>query len=236
MVRTLLTSALLSGTAFFSHAPALAETVYSPARLLEGERSIESLIEVPEALPAGLYIVQCETWISTSGQPRWLGCHSDRKLPEDLVAIVERAGVQAAFAPARRDDKPMQARMQLSVRIYVGRGGPLVLAVPNNGADADKYGLLYTAPQRLTGIRWPVLTRVRDAYLKDNPLLIWLMLDVNEAGKVTQAALRNASQADADLVTAFELQMRQLEFIPGFFEGKPTSMMHVEPLYSDKPR
>src|SRR5688572_27525601 len=137
-----------------SAAPVSARTDYSPARLLEGDRSIESLLRLPEHLPIGLHIVRCETWISAQGRARGSRCYSETEPPGNLLKRVELASEEASYAPATRDGNAIQACMPLMVRVYVAKDGPLVLAVPNSGTEEAKHGLLYSAPQRLTRIRW----------------------------------------------------------------------------------
>jgi hypothetical protein len=124
--------------------------------------------------------------------------------------------------------------MPLMVRVYVAKDGPLVLAVPNNGTEEGKHGLLYSAPQRLTPIRWPMYWEY-DAKAQYGSMLLWYRLEVDVQGKVTASSLTNASESPPHLVNHFESQVGRLEFIPGFVDKKPTAMVYVKPLYNDYP-
>jgi hypothetical protein len=230
MSRTILSLAALFAW-LLSISPAAADSVFTPARLLEGERSIEALLDVPDSLSAGLHVVMCETWITARGRAKDFDCYTEERRVELLLTEVELAGRQAAYAPAMRNEEAIAAYVLLSVRIYVTGGEPLILAVPNNGAEREKYGLLYSAPQRLTEIDWPGAPTF-DSMLQHDRMLVWQVIDVDERGKVTGYSLRNASRTHGHLVDQFRAQIAAFEFIPGFFERKPRAMRYIEPLYS----
>ena len=229
-MRTMVVRCLLGAALSYPLLVWASDPIYTPARLLEDERSIEALLQIPSGLPNGLYTVQCKTWIMKSGRPWHFACRSDQKLLHDLVRSVEFAGGKAWFVPATRNGGAVEARMLVTVRVYVTSEGPLTLAVPNSGTEVDKYGLLYTAPQRLTRIDWPAIPH--DAIMKDSTLL-WAVLLVDERGKVMEFGLKNASHTDTGFAIQFRAQLGTLRFIPGSFEGKPASMMYVEPFYSE---
>jgi hypothetical protein len=230
MLRIIFAIAVLVGAALASQTPAsAADPVYSPARLLQGEHSIESLLQLPPALPNGLHIVPCKTWVSERGRSHDFKCHTEEKLPEGLVESVVAAGRQADYAPATLNGRRIRAHMLVTVRISVDANGSSIMAVPNDGAEADRFGLLYTAPQRLTMIDWRRSTTSRPAYIKDKPLLLWQIAHVDERGKSTDFELKNASRAHPDVVTYFKQQLAGVQFIPGSFEGKATPMLYVEP-------
>ena len=216
------------GLAFLCPTLVWAGSIFSPARLLEGEGSIESLLHVPQDLPRGLYVVRCEVLVSVRGQARAVGCYSEKEPPGQLLSRVEHAASEARYGSAIRDGQPIEAYMQLMVRVYVAGDGSLVLAVPNNGADVDRYGLLYTAPQRLTKITWPM-------WYEHYRLLLWPKLSIDEQGKVTAFTITDASGTPVHLVHHFESQMKALEFIPGFFDRKPRPMLYVKALYTNPP-
>jgi hypothetical protein len=57
------------------------------------------------------------------------------------------AGRQARFIPAIRDGERIEVFMVSSTLVHIGKDGPLVLTVQNNGPDRERYGLLYSAAQ-----------------------------------------------------------------------------------------
>ena len=73
---------------------------------------------------------------------------SDWPAPDDLRQAVVYATRISLFLPATRDGEPVDVWATLMVIVDTRLAEPLILAVPNNGADTARYGLLYTAPQR----------------------------------------------------------------------------------------
>jgi len=93
-----------------------------PARLTEGPDSIESHLRIPEGVPPGRYVVQCEAWLRRSGKVRTFLCYSAEKKHGPLVTAVALAGRQARFVAATRDGKPAEVSMQVMVRIDITTG------------------------------------------------------------------------------------------------------------------
>jgi hypothetical protein len=89
-----------------------------------------------------------------------------------------------------RDGEPADVYMVLMVHVSVTKDGPLVLAAPNNGIDAARYGLLYTAPQRFNEFYW--VENSLGPKRVDRDVLIWQHLQIDEHGKVIQRASASA--------------------------------------------
>ena len=62
--------------ALFVWAPTLVFSADSPARLKDGEHSIEQQLHVPETIERGRYVVMCEAWVSKFGNARNFECYS----------------------------------------------------------------------------------------------------------------------------------------------------------------
>ena len=117
--------------------------------------------------------------------------------------------------------------MVIMVRTVIGRGEPLVLVLPNNGVEHKRYGLFYIAPQRFNEFSWG------SAYEGAPPgTLIWQELWIDEHGNVTKSQTTNASGARVKDVEAVRRSVENMQFMPGFFEGKPVPMRYVEPAFS----
>ena len=196
-----------------------------PARLTEGPDSIESHLRIPEGVPPGRYVVQCEAWLRRSGKVRTFLCYSAEKKHGPLVTAVALAGRQARFVAATRDGKPAEVSMQVMVRIDITSQGPLVLAVPNNGVEAERYGLFYTAPQRFNEFIW----HGNHDPLKSSDILLWRKLRIDELGKVIEYRLENVGNVPQSFVDVLAGQVERMEFMPGYYEGKPVPMAYIEP-------
>lgn len=208
--------------------PALAGPAATPARLREGPDSIESLLRLPEGLEQGRYIIQCEALVRENGNTRKFICYSAHEEWRPIVLAVAAAGRKAKFIPATRDGAPAQVYMLLMVRIDVTDRGPLVLALPNNGVEAQRYGLFYIAPQRFNEFGWGY----KDVGMEVGRVLIWQKMHIDEHGNVSQYVLMNASDTAPYFVERIEVGVRRMKFMPGLYEGKPVPMYYVEPAFN----
>jgi hypothetical protein len=110
MVRALLLVMLLQGL------PAWAE-VLTPARLTDGEYSIEQLVRLPKDLQPGHYEIHCQAAVRRQGRAQSLICYHPDKSLRHLVGAVAVAGRRARFVPATYDGATVDAFMLLMVRI-----------------------------------------------------------------------------------------------------------------------
>lgn len=206
-----------------------AHAASTPARLTLGEESIEELIEVPDDMPLGRYKVRCEGMVLPNGEAGQFNCYSDQ-VHALLIEATARAVREAKFTPATVNGKKLGVYMSLMVIIQItkDKDDPLVLAVPNNGADADRYGLFYSAPQRYNSFRWRpdrFITRLR----KD--LRIFMNASVDEHGKVTQHSVTNVFGATPQLLEMLDRRIETMKFIPGYFHRKPAPMRYAELIF-----
>jgi hypothetical protein len=196
------------------------------ARLTDGPDSIEQLLHLPEGLAAGRYVVQCEAWVRKKGRARRFICYSAEKQAA-LVEAVRAAGRRARFVPATRAGRKVDVYMLVMVQIDTTQREPLILAVPNNGVEAERYGLLYSAPQRFNEFTWNADNWNR----RSGHILLWQNLHIDEDGKVLECVVTNASGVPAFFVKRIEEQVKRMEFMPGYFEGKPVAMFYTEPVF-----
>jgi hypothetical protein len=214
--------------------PLLAHGEVTPARLREDEYSIESQIRLPEDLERRRYDVYCEVRVMMTGRPRDVSCYAlDASIPRKLVHAVSAAGMHSRFVPATRDGKPVEIYMVLMARILVTKQEPLVLVLPNNGIEHERYGLFYIAPQRFNEFYWGTgWVPYFNSHVSDPDVLVWQELWIDERGTVTNSRLTNRSGAPPAVIKEIGKSMAKMQFIPGFVEGKPVPMHYAEPAYS----
>ena len=206
---------------------ASAHAASTPARLTDGEHSIERLLHIPVDVPPGRYTVQCEAFVDKPGRARYFKCYSREGVPLSLESAVIKAVGRASFIPATRDDVPVAVSMLIMVRIDVTAEGPLVLVLPNNGIEASRYGLFYTAPQWFKGFNlghhWNLVDAINAWVL--------LKLSIDEHGKIVAHEVINDSGAPSWMVDKVEEGIEHMEFLPGLFNGKPVPMEYVKPIH-----
>lgn len=150
-------------------------------------------------------------------------------MPQKLVSAVTDAGWKAKWVPATRDGWRVSIYMVLSARILITDGTPLVLVVPNDGADAARYGQSYTAPQRFNEFSWD------DEFTHRSPRVVWVWqrLVIDEHGALKDAVLGNVLGAPDPIVQQIPRSVLQMKFMPGLYEGKPVPMVFVDPAFRD---
>lgn len=198
--------------------------------MVVGERSIEALLRVPNKLEAGRYEVQCEAFIDRGGFARYTRCYPGARgmlPPSNLRQAVAYATRISKFAPATRNDEPVDVWVTLMVIIDTRLAEPLVLAVPNNGADAARYGLLYTAPQRY---EYTMFDRPWQRPHKAYREVVWVEFQIDELGAMKDFRLTNNADVSQEWVDRVRAAAQEFKFIPGQHEDKPMPMLYLEPL------
>jgi hypothetical protein len=204
----------------------------SPAKLVVGHHSIEALLSVPSVLERGRYAVHCEAHILRTGRASQVYCYAmEAPAPDYLVDAVTKAALGARFVPAVRDREPIDVYAVLMVLIDTTLAEPLILAVPNNGVERKKYGLLYTAPQRV--IDKPSWGLPAARYFGRRPdRFVLMQFQVDEHGKVGDLSFRNLTDENPKTIHYIEERAREYAFLPGYHEGRRVPMLHVEPSFS----
>jgi hypothetical protein len=221
---------LLLSIALFSAGSLPARAADSPAQMVVGERSIEALLRIPGKLEPGRYEVQCEAFIDRGGFARYTRCYSmsaGPAPPPDLRQAVAYATRISRFAPAMRNGEPVDVWATLMVIVDTRSEEPLILAVPNNGADTARYGLLYTAPQRYG---YTMFDRPKGRPHKAHREVVWVEFQIDEYGAMKDFRLTSDTEVPEDWVAWVRAAAQDFKFIPGQHEGKPVPMLYLEPL------
>ena len=200
-----------------------------PAQMVSGKRSIEELLRIPKSLPPGRYSLHCGLLIGTSGWVLFARCYSPNGwAPYELQKAVMYAAKTSLFVPATRKGKRVEVFTTVTVLIDTTLGDALILAVPNDGADAARYGRLYSAPQRYGGshISRPDL-RLHDPV---RTAVVWMELQIDEHGVMTNCKVMNHTDAPDWWVNEVNRAAKQMTFIPGNNNGKPEPMLFVQPM------
>jgi len=114
--------------------------------------------------------------------------------------------------PATRAGIAANVYLVLAVLVDTRLGEPLVLAIPNNGADRGRYGLLYTAPQRFVDLQ-PRSTLPPLGVRSDS--ILWMKMRIDENGKVTDYSFENAERTSIRAIEKSEKSIASMEFMPG---------------------
>ena len=110
-----------------------------------------------------------------------------------------------------------------------------VSAVGVAGVLADAYllGAVAAGPEASEMVRFnEFVWNSRSLNGAPEGTLIWQDLWIDEHGNVTDSKVTNATGAPNVDVKAVRRSVENMQFMPGFFEGKPVPMRYREPAYS----
>lgn len=219
----------------------------SLAKFVVDADSIESLLRLPDDLEPARYAVHCEAAVMRTGTLARVFCYTlDDVAPRQLLSAVSLAASRAKFVPAVHEGTPIDVYMLFMVLIDTRPAEPLILAVPNNGVEKQKYGLLYAAPQRIlksaggsSGVVYVSdgmnrrLDRSPDQNLGGAAnMVVWMQFVVDERGNVQDFRLDKATKASDRIMRSLEKRSRETTFLPGSHERRPRAMIYAEPFFS----
>lgn len=219
----------------------------SLAKFVVDENSIEAQLRLPEGIEAARYEIHCEAAVLRTGTLARVFCYSlDTPVPRRLLSAVSLAANRAKFVPAVREGEQIDVYMMFMVLIDTRPAEPLILAVPNNGVEKQKYGLLYAAPQRILknegGSRGDVyvsdgMGRRMDQSPDQNlggqaDMVVWMQFVVDERGDVQDYRLDKATKASDRIMRYLEKRSRETKFLPGSHERRTKAMIYAEPFFS----
>lgn len=125
------------------------------ARFVDGDRSLQELIEFPDIDDDVAAIVYCRTLILEDGQIYGNVCFPSKIVNKSFKIAVETAIRSAKATPAIVDGKPYITRIFYRVIFFQKDGVAETVVFSNWGTDVDRLGNNYEAPQRYTYPTFP---------------------------------------------------------------------------------
>lgn len=194
----------------------------TPARFVDGDLSLQKLIEFPDVDHDVLTVMYCFVYVMRSGELRRNHCFLSESVDRPFRIAVDTAVELARASPATVDGKSHFIALYYRV-IFLQKDGVAEVGVyPNWGNHVDKYGLSYEAPQRYTQSIYPE---------KCNALnfLLATML-IGEDGTLTGDVAFSGGEGMhmewcKESVKAIHLNAK---YIPGHKDGQPVEATFVE--------
>jgi len=125
------------------------------ARFVDGDRSLENLIEFPDIEGDFLEVVHCVAWVVSYGRVRSNTCFASAFRDQRFGEAIESAISSARVTPAIVDGNPRSVQFYYRV-VFLQKGGSTDIGVyPNWGHDVDMLGPYYEAPQRYNELFFP---------------------------------------------------------------------------------
>lgn len=199
----------------------------SLARFVEGERSLQNLIEFPEADGDVMVNLRCLAVIDVTGKIPFNHCYTAENEYRPYERAVTNAARSARAVPASAEGRKWEVELYYQV-LFVKQGERKgVFVLPNWGFESEDYGLAYSGPQRykdplagLTGCErsgqaFPFMATIKvggDGTTQGK-------VSIDEAGSVSPRR---------DCVDGIQAYHDASGYIPGEFEGQPIEATHIE--------
>ena len=193
-------------------------TKYSLASFVDGDKSLQSLIEFPSTEGDVLEVVDCRAWIGRSGYIRKNWCFPSTNKRTSYRRAVEKATrlaeVEAAVVDGETHDTAIAYRV-----IFLRQEGVAQIAVYENwGSDSANLGADYQAPQRYSKLLPPEVCDPRTAGVG---YIVSMVIDAqgNLASDVDVSPIGQRSKRSC--VSKIKSVYEEARFIPGTQNGRP---------------
>lgn len=217
----------------------------TPARFVEGEGSLESLLVFPDVQGDVTADVYCRAAVSPDGKLRRNYCFRSASVDEVFHDAIETAAQSARLIPAVVAGEPH--RVFISYRVVFVRSGDrsLIRVFPNWARDTEEYGRDYIGPQRVSRLMRPdacITQNIRSVSSADSvragfddisiSLVATLTIDVN-GEPLDDIAFESSSTVDDTRCRASVVdKMAEAEYIPAYHNGEPVEAAYVQTIGS----
>ena len=200
----------------------------TPARFVDGKRSLQSLIEVPAVENETMAAVYCVVSVLPGGDMRDNHCFADTGVDERFREAIRSAIKKTKFVPAIVDGQARTARIYYRVVFLAKPDRASVVGVyPNWGDDIERYDSSYEAPQRIMQ-HGPV---AQCAFFTSELYLLArlpIAADGRVAGDVSFSG--DYGKQHRLCISSLKHELEESEFIPAHNNGSPVDAIYVEPI------
>jgi hypothetical protein len=201
------------GVFLMSHAIAN-ETPPTLARFVDGDQSLQKLIEFPNVDGDVSITVFCELTVIASGELRDNFCYQTERGDRPFRIAVDAAVRLAKASPAVADGKSQTVKFHYRIVFYRKSGVTKLGVYSNWGDDVDKHGIDYEAPQRYSYDQIP--DACRRALSRDSVRVSMLVgTDGALTGEVVFAPKLDRTMRNQRCAIAFKDIHKKAKYIPG---------------------
>jgi hypothetical protein len=199
------------------------------ARFVDGDHSLQKLIEFPDVDDDVAAFVYCEATVLGSGKIRRNHCFPNENVDPSFPKAVSAAAKLAKLTPATVDGDNRFVYLYYRVLFIQKDGAAEIHVYPNWGADVDKYGLSYEAPQcyHFSPIRKPC----SPLFIEFAHVTTVIGTDGTVKGDVTieLGDTNSMNWCENTIRSAF----KSSKYIPGHHDGQPVDATYVEMWWHD---
>lgn len=197
------------------------------ARFIDGEHSLQNLIEFPDVEGDVALFLYCELRVYPSGGIRGNFCFPSENVDPSFRKEVSTAAKLARASPAIVNGKARTVHLYYRVFFFQKDGASEVGVISNWGHDEDKYGISYEAPQRYSDYRRPNICGI----LLRRTLLLSTVL-IGKDGTLTSDVVfvpeLDRSVDQRKCANGIRALLKKAKYIPGHYAGTPVEATFVE--------
>lgn len=202
----------------------------SPAKFKPDAAAFAASIEFPEALPEGRHILRCSGGVTKKGHLRSVNCdHGDltEGAGELAIAAISRAIKVKSRVLAPAELRGYRRAVWFNFSVIFERIGDWrkTTVVENHQLNVVRYGLDYTAPQRVLARRFPNGCRP--------VVLLFAVAEISASGEASKARIVSSSGDQPGICRERTIRtMTESQYIPATLEGEPVTATYDEIFYT----
>ncbi len=199
---------------------------FSPAKFVEGEKSLRNLIRFPKVDRNLMVLLTCYGEVSARGRISRNRCSSAKDPDLVFSRAVETAARGARLSPAMLNGKNKKVWLQFTV-IFLKNGETEDVGVYHNiRNNLSKYGLHYIGAQRIALREFPKTCRTnRDWFALGR---ITIAIDSSPRDFELDPESKNIPLGCHDSI---KNRMLTAKYIPAFHQGMPVESIYSEPWF-----
>lgn len=202
-------------------------SLVSPAKFVDGEKSLGKLIKYPSVDGDYLTILNCFADVSTFGRMSDTVCSYQDESALVFAKAVERAGKSARLSPAILNGEKKKVWLQFTVIFIKDSDGEEIQVLNNAGENVDKYGSEYIGAQRI------VLRKFPDTCSQYNDWFALTRVTITSEGLSKDFELDPSSRlVPKECPDTLRHLMLSSRYIPAFYEGTPVESTYAEPWFA----
>ncbi|MES3007029.1 MAG: hypothetical protein V4751_04580 [Pseudomonadota bacterium] len=215
----------------------------NPAYFEKGDNALQSTIGFPRPHEDIEVRLLCGAYVSYEGRFGKTYCRDINEENMGFVLALEKSLNEGIIQPAiRQDGKSFSVWFNFSVIFNsLGNTGSIYL-FPNHGINSDRFGENYISAQRIlkrTGSqpgvdvlskrwRWNLLsTECYEGYD------VWLIFHISSLGEIQKYEQGISNRSDDCSSYIVKRVMKELQYIPAHYDGKPVDSILVERFWDD---
>lgn len=202
------------------------EPAFTPARFVEGDRSLVNRIKFPKSDGDITVDVVCRGHATSSGRIRDVRCSSNENQDRDFAGAVRRRLNSSRVVPATVDGEPQDVDFQFTIVFERVGQEESISAYLNNGHNVDRLGRDYIGPQRYSPHVWP------GACLswRDNEVIIEIATIETDGRPREVDAVTTRSRMVETCGAALIRQLEDGRWIPAMKDGEFVDAIWMSPI------